>query len=112
MTPEQRSQLKQTIQARIAELESILAKDDEEAKPVAPDVAIGRLSRLDSMQGQQMSLAMQRRRKSELSGLRDALSKVDSPTYGICPLCRKEIPFERLEAIPDAVLCVSCSPSR
>lgn len=110
MTPEQRSRLKQIIEQRLTELEASLAKENDEAKPVAPDAAIGRLSRLDSMQGQQMALAMQRRQKAEAARLRDALKRVDAPGYGICPLCRSEIAFERLEAMPDASLCVGCSP--
>ena len=110
MTPEQRSQLTQNIQSRIDELEVSLSKENEEAKPVAPDVAIGRLSRMDSMQGQQMALELQRRQKAEQIHLREALKRVDTPSFGICPLCRQEIAFARLEAIPDASLCVSCSP--
>ncbi len=110
MTPAQKVQLKQIIQERIGELEASLAQENEEAKPVEPDVAIGRLSRLDSMQGQQMALELQRRQNAELLRLRDAINRVETPAYGICPLCRQEIAFARLEAMPDATLCVACSP--
>lgn len=112
MIPEQTQELRQIIEARVAELEAELAKDDVESKPIAPDVAIGRLSRLDSMQGQQMSLAMQRRRREELNRLRQTLNGLDAPLFGICPLCRQPIAFERLKAMPNATLCVACSPSR
>ena len=110
MDQDQRSQLKEKIQSRIQELEASLAQENDEVKPVEPDVAIGRLSRLDSMQGQQMALELQRRQQAELNRLRDTLNRVDQPDFGICPLCRQEIAFERLEAMPDATLCVSCSP--
>jgi RNA polymerase-binding transcription factor DksA len=29
-------------------------------------------------------------------------------TYGTCKSCGREIPAERLEAVPEAVLCVNC----
>lgn len=37
-----------------------------------------------------------------------ALSRVDAGTYGTCEACGKPIPEARLEAIPEATLCVAC----
>jgi DnaK suppressor protein len=37
-----------------------------------------------------------------------ALNRMDTGTYGKCERCGREIPFERLEAIPTASLCVNC----
>lgn len=110
MTDEQRAKIKQTIDSRIKELQTALGDAKEDVKPVEPDVAIGRISRIDSMQAQQMALEVQRRHQAELARLKDARSRVDSPSFGICPLCRKEISFDRLMALPDATLCVECSP--
>ena len=40
-----------------------------------------------------------------------ALDRLAAGTYGLCQACNTPIPFERLEAIPHARLCVAC-PSR
>lgn len=37
-----------------------------------------------------------------------ALRKIDEGTYGKCESCGRDIPIERLEAVPAATLCVSC----
>jgi len=37
-----------------------------------------------------------------------ALSRVDAGTYGTCEGCQQAIPEARLEAVPEATLCVSC----
>ena len=37
-----------------------------------------------------------------------ALRKIDEGTYGKCERCGREIPPERLEAVPYATLCVTC----
>ena len=37
-----------------------------------------------------------------------ALQKIDDGTYGTCERCGREIPAERLEAVPYATLCLSC----
>ncbi|MCR5080684.1 MAG: TraR/DksA family transcriptional regulator [Treponema sp.] len=37
-----------------------------------------------------------------------ALDRINQGTYGLCLLCKNEIPAARLEAIPYAALCVDC----
>ncbi|MCR4627611.1 MAG: TraR/DksA family transcriptional regulator [Treponema sp.] len=38
----------------------------------------------------------------------NALDRIQRGTYGICLLCHKEIPEERMRALPYACLCISC----
>ena len=109
MTPDQLAKIRSIIDERVLEIETSLAEDDPEAKPVAPDVAIGRLSRLDSMQAQQMKLAQQRRQREELEHLHNALERMGKGSYGTCAYCLSPIAYERLEAMPDAVVCISCA---
>lgn len=40
--------------------------------------------------------------------LQDALQRLEAGTYGVCVGCGKAIPFERMEALPEADRCVSC----
>ena len=47
-----------------------------------------------------------------LSHIEDALKRIKQGTYGICTRCGKEIPEERLEAVPTAHACVSCKMVR
>ncbi len=97
------------VEARITEINEKLGMGDADTQPIAPDVAIGRLSRLDSMQMQQMALNAKRRLKTELQKLQNALARIDKKTYGNCGLCRKEIAEARLEAQLDAGLCIHCA---
>jgi DnaK suppressor protein len=46
--------------------------------------------------------------KQRIVILRNVLSRVDTPAYGICVKCNKPIPFERLKAIPSTTRCLSC----
>ncbi|NBB81177.1 MAG: hypothetical protein GVY36_17350, partial [Verrucomicrobia bacterium] len=80
----------------------------EDTEAISPDKAIGRLSRLDSMQMQQMAVGMQSRMREEIKQLKEALQRIDRGRYGTCELCRKDIPLERLEFQLDATICVSC----
>jgi DnaK suppressor protein len=37
-----------------------------------------------------------------------ALARIENGTYGTCTNCGKQIPEERLEALPWATLCIGC----
>lgn len=38
----------------------------------------------------------------------EALGKIDRGTYGTCDRCGRDIPKERLNAVPEAIYCVEC----
>ena len=90
-------------------LESAAASKNEEAEAVKPDNAIGRLSRLDSMQGQQLMKEAERRRAKRIERLKQSLEKMDTGTYGICEMCGEVIEYERLLAEAVATRCGKCS---
>ena len=70
---------------------------------------VGRLSRMDAIQIQQMGLASERRRKNELNALDAALKRIEQDDYGICIQCGNEINPKRLEIDPAVTLCIQCA---
>lgn len=54
------------------------------------------------------SLAIQGNLEIILEEVDHALHKIDTGTYGRCDECGVEIPYERLEARPQATLCIQC----
>jgi DnaK suppressor protein len=53
-------------------------------------------------------LALENRLKSLLAEVERALQKLDSGTYGQCDICNMAIDPARMEALPQAILCLSC----
>ncbi len=53
-------------------------------------------------------IALERNEQELLGRVERALARLDEGTYGQCERCGQEIPFERLEALPYATLCVTC----
>lgn len=94
-----------------SELRAELDQSSDESAPVAVDGRMGRVSRGDAMQVQQMALEMKRRREERLQRIQTALQRIEQGTYGLCGRCRNPIATARLDAFPDAVLCVSCAGS-
>jgi DnaK suppressor protein len=54
------------------------------------------------------SLALVKALESKLKSIDHALQQAQKGTYGICERCGQPIAPERLEAMPEATLCVQC----
>lgn len=70
---------------------------------------VGRLSRMDAMQMQEMSKATDARRDGELRRVTAALARIDSGDYGYCVECGETIPAARLNIDMAATHCVPCA---
>ena len=70
---------------------------------------LGRLSRVDAMQAQQMAKASSRRRQVERGRIAAALRRIDDGEYGYCLSCGDPIPAQRLTIDPAAPQCVGCA---
>ena len=82
----------------------------EAARPVELDqTRVGRLSRMDALQGQEMARAAERRRDIELRKIDAALARLDSGDYGWCVSCGEEIAAERIRLDPAAPVCIDCA---
>jgi len=53
-------------------------------------------------------LAMEKQIREQLAEMEHALHKFEENTYGLCENCGKPIDPARLEALPQAKLCLSC----
>jgi len=53
-------------------------------------------------------LEMEKRTKDQLMAVENALDKFTKGTYGLCEVCGNPIPLARLEALPEARLCLDC----
>lgn len=71
--------------------------------------SVGRVSRVDALQAQAMSVAAQERRVADLQKIDAALKRVEEGEYGYCLNCGEAIAPQRLEINLAAALCVKCA---
>jgi DnaK suppressor protein len=92
------------------ELMSIVESGDESAAIVELDqTKMGRLSRMDAMQAQEMAKAAGNRRQAMLVKIAAALKRIDDDEYGLCRECDEPINPKRLEFDPTATNCIACA---
>ena len=82
----------------------------EGRKPVMLDQAqVGRLSRMDAMQGQAMEAALEARRHGRIRAIDAALRRIEEGEFGWCDDCGSFIGFGRLDSDAAAMRCISCA---
>ena len=93
----------------LEEIEAYLSKTEESAEAVSPDKSLGRLSRMEAMQDQQLILEARRRKKMQKVAVLSALQRIENGQFGTCIFCGKPIASDRLEVAPESTTCISCS---
>lgn len=97
----------------LGERDALATASDETAdsrKPVELDQqSVGRLSRMDAMQGQAMAEAAQARRKARAALVEAALRRIEDGDYGYCIDCGEPVGTRRLEVDPAFSRCIRCA---
>ncbi len=109
MDDAEREELKARILDEIADTEERIMGLEKATEAVAPDKALGRLSRLEAMSDKSVNDAALSDARERLGQLEVALTKVYQAGFGICVTCEEAIAHERIMALPHASQCVACA---
>jgi DnaK suppressor protein len=112
LTPDQREELYQLLLAEQVRLEAHFALSEEGSKPVQLGTPIGRLSRMDAIQQQQMTRASRSTLEVKRRQVEASLAEHAKGVYGECRSCEEPIGYPRLRARPEAPFCLSCQDSK
>lgn len=104
----------ETYHRRLVELRASLLDLEETSRDATKTVeldqaAVGRLSRMDAMQAQQMAQEGERRRHLQLQKIEGALRRIEADEFGYCYVCGNEIDARRLQADPTITRCLKCA---
>lgn len=104
-----KAEIKSAIIAEISKTEKSIEDYRKLTKPIAPNDAIGRVSRMDAINNKSVNEASLRQAENKLTKLKLALSKIDHDDFGICLKCKQPIPVGRILIRPESLLCVNCA---
>ncbi len=98
---------------RLLVLQQELAETADTARESAGTVtldqqSVGRLSRMDALQSQQLALESGRRRQLQLTKITAALRRIEAGDFGVCFKCDENIDVRRLGADPTITRCIGC----
>lgn len=95
--------------SEIEKTEKEITELKELTKPIAPENAIGRLSRMDAINNKSIYDAALLKAKDKLQKLQIAEHNVDKQDFGVCVNCGKPIPLGRILLMPQSNRCVNCA---
>lgn len=109
MEQAQRQELKTAIEQAIVETRARIASLEELTRPVSPENAIGRISRMEAIGEKSINEAALAEARQQLQALEQAQSQVDREDFGECEECGEPIAIGRLLLMPGATRCVRCA---
>ncbi|MGI9545981.1 MAG: TraR/DksA C4-type zinc finger protein [Flavobacteriaceae bacterium] len=101
--------LRDRFLTEIHNTEKKIVQYEELTQPIAPDNAIGRVSRMDAINNKGVMEAALRKARERLVGLNRHLEKLQTSDFGICVRCKNQIPLERIFMAPQSSFCVNCA---
>ncbi|HBZ43116.1 MAG TPA: molecular chaperone DnaK [Maritimibacter sp.] len=101
---------RQALDAQLADLdrEDELGADGQDVVTLDQQ-SVGRLSRMDALQGQAMAKATAARRDAQRKRIAAAFARMEENEYGYCVDCGEEIAKKRLDLDPAVPTCISCA---
>lgn len=109
MTASERQQVLERVTEALAAVRDEVTRLEEVTRPVEPDVAVGRISRMDAIGNKAINEQALESARSRLAQLETVLAGAESPDFGLCMGCLAPIPVVRLLAMPESVLCSRCA---
>lgn len=104
-----KKQITKKIEQELLETKKQIIELKELTKPIAPDCAIGRISRMDAINNKTINDNALRKAIVKLSGLNYALERIDDNNFGICAKCEQPIPIGRIMLVPHTRFCANCT---
>ena len=109
MKDAERKELKEKIELAILTLDKDIMDLKELVKPIPPENAIGRISRMDAINNKSINESALRKASIRFVALKEALEKINDDDFGICANCGESIPIGRLLLRPQSKACVKCA---
>ena len=97
------------IKEEIKKTMSSIAEYKELSKPISPENAIGRVSRMDAINNKSVLDAALRKAKIKLEKLKIVKKEIENKDFGLCLKCKSKIPIERLMIVPESQKCIHCA---
>ncbi len=102
-------ELRKLLQEEIGKTKQKITRYEQMTGPVAPDNAIGRVSRMDAINNKSVMEAALGKARQRLQGLYNHEQRLGTSDFGKCLKCEQNIPIQRILLAPESSFCVNCA---
>ena len=104
-----RARYEPRLRDELADLKLASTSTSGDRRPVELDQqSVGRLSRMDALQGHAMAAGVEARRHARIRAIEGALERLGEEEFGFCSDCGDFIGEKRLDLDPTVTRCVEC----
>lgn len=96
-------------QALVRKRDELQQKLAEIQRRLSTETAEGETDTAHEWGNAEVREGLAREASDELDTVQAALARLQAGTYGVCTSCGESIGTKRLEAIPEALLCITCA---
>jgi len=105
----QLAQLRATLEARLAALSDVAAVQTDGGRDLpVPEIETSPADKATVRLLNDLALEAAGHNAAQMQVLRHALAKFEDGSYGLCEECGNDIGYSRLQARPEARLCIGC----
>ena len=104
-----KQEIEQLINKQIASVQRKIKSLKELTQAIAPDDAIGRVSRMDAINNKSVNEAALRQSETKLQKLHEALERINDDDFGVCVQCHGPIQPGRIVLMPESRKCMNCA---
>jgi len=109
MKKEDKIEITRKIKEAIQETNLKIKKYSELSKPISPENAIGRVSRMDAINNKSVVEAALRESEKKLEDLKFVEGLINKDYFGMCVNCKSQIPIGRILFRPQSKICINCA---
>lgn len=103
------AEFRNRVETKLEVLTDRIAEYRELTRPIPPENAIGRVSRMDAINNRSVNEAALRSAEKQQADLLRALDRLNDDKFGLCHACGERIPMGRILLMPGATRCVRCA---
>jgi len=110
MTEERKKEIELLILKNMEIVKKKIDELRELTKPIAPENAIGRISRMDAINNKSINEAALRKVEQKKFNMERALERLkNEDDFGMCKKCGDEIIAGRIMLMPESPFCTPCA---
>lgn len=105
LNEEQLALIRESLQAQLGECDAVIEAQQDTMRVIREQGLFADASSQETIRAALVSMS---EAEEQRAAIVQALARMEEGRFGVCASCSRPIPFERLEARPVGVTCVSC----
>lgn len=100
--------LKAKISRKLDQFREDIVYLEEATKPIPPENAIGRVSRMDAINNKSVNVASLTKLRQKEKDYLEVLERIDRKDFGLCKRCGEAMSLQRIMMMPESKVCMTC----